>query len=173
MLLSCISFSRISDSMSTSLANLHVSQSLLFSLPFFLSPCLLFPKPLELIGWSHLPWASGFRNKCRNGFGQLLAAWYLYIHQIFGKKIEILRHAEASLSDSVDCPGRRFQFLARRDQSPTAHPPRFVWENFGLLFPFFFFFFFYSHLTPHSPTGMAGGSPRLTNTCAPTTTAAS
>ena len=22
---------------------------------------------------------------------------------------------------------------------------------------FFFFFFFYSHLTPHSPTGMAGG----------------
>ena len=36
-----------------------------------------------------------------------------------------------------------------------------------------FFFFFYIHLTPHSPTGMAGGSPRLTNTCAPTTTAAS
>ena len=35
------------------------------------------------------------------------------------------------------------------------------------------FFFFYSHLTPHSPTGMAGGSPRLTNTCAPTITAAS
>ena len=38
---------------------------------------------------------------------------------------------------------------------------------------FFFFFVFYSHLTPHSPTGMAGGSLRLTNTCAPTTTAAS
>ena len=37
----------------------------------------------------------------------------------------------------------------------------------------FFFFFFYSHLTPHSPTGMAGGSPRLTNTCAPTTTTTS
>ena len=25
---------------------------------------------------------------------------------------------------------------------------------------FFFFFFFYSHLTPHSPTGMAGGPIR-------------
>ena len=30
------------------------------------------------------------------------------------------------------------------------------WEIL-LLFFFFFFFFFYSHLTPHSPTGMAGG----------------
>ena len=38
---------------------------------------------------------------------------------------------------------------------------------------FIFLFLFYSHLTPHSPTGMAGGSPRLTNTCTPTTTAAS
>ena len=93
MLLSCISFSRISDSMSMSLANLHVSQSLLFSLPFFLSPSLLFPKRLELIVWALLPCASGFRNKCRNWFGQLLRAWYLYIHQIFGKKNEILRHA--------------------------------------------------------------------------------
>ena len=36
-----------------------------------------------------------------------------------------------------------------------------------------FFFFFYIQLTPHSPTGMAGSSPRLTNTCAPTTTGAS
>ena len=36
-----------------------------------------------------------------------------------------------------------------------------------------FFFFFYIPLTLHSPTGMAGSSPRLTNTCAPTTTAAS
>ena len=120
MLLSCISFSRISDSMSTSLANLHVSQSLLFSLSFFLSPALLFPKPLELIGWSLLRWGSGFRNKCRNGFGQLLAAWYLYIHQIFGKTIGILRHAGAFLSDPVDCPDRCFDFLARRDRSPTA-----------------------------------------------------
>ena len=42
-----------------------------------------------------------------------------------------------------------------------------------LLLSLYFFFFFYSHLTPHSPTGMAGGSPRLTNTSAPTTTAAS
>ena len=32
--------------------------------------------------------------------------------------------------------------------------------------PFFFFFFFYSCLTPHPPTGMAGSSQRLTNTCA-------
>ena len=135
MLLSCNSFSRISNSMSSSLANLHVSQSLLFSLPFFLSPSLVFPKPLELIDWSLLPWASGFRNQCRNGLGQLLAAWYLFIHQIFGKKIGILRHARACLSDPVDCPGRRFQFLARRNRSPTAHSPRSVWENFGLLFP--------------------------------------
>ena len=135
MLLSYIYFSRISNSMSSSLANLHVSQSLLFSLPFYLSTSLLFPKPLELICWSLLPWALGFRNKCRNGFGQLLAAWYLYIPQILGKKIGILRHAGACLSDPVDCPGRRFQFRARRNRSPTAHSPCFVWENFGLLFP--------------------------------------
>ena len=135
MLLSCISFSRISDSMSMSLTNLHVSQSLLFSLPFFLSPSLLCPKRLELISWALLHLASGFRNKCRNGFGQLLTAWYLYIHQIFGKKIEISCHAGAFLPDPVDSPGRRFQFLARRDWSLTAHLPRFVWENFGLLFP--------------------------------------
>ena len=32
--------------------------------------------------------------------------------------------------------------------------------------PFFFFFFFYSCLTPQPPTGMAGSSQRLTNTCA-------
>ena len=147
MLHSSISFSRISDWMSKSLANLHLSPSLLFSLPFFLSPSLLFPKPLELIGWSLLPWASGFRNKCRNGFGQLLAVWYLFIHQIFGKKIGTLCHAGAFLSEPLDWPGRRFQFLAKRDRSPTAHPPRFVWEHFGVLFPIH-----HSHYTSNEPS---------------------
>ena len=34
------------------------------------------------------------------------------------------------------------------------------------IFIFYFFVLFYSHLTPHSPPGMAGSSQRLTNTCA-------
>ena len=42
-----------------------------------------------------------------------------------------------------------------------------------ILIEFCFFLFFYIQLTPHSSTGMAGSSPRLTNPCALTTTAAS
>ena len=46
-------------------------------------------------------------------------------------------------------------------------------RRFRHLVRFFFFFFFYSHLTPHSPTGIVESSLRLTNTCALFTTAAS
>ena len=42
--------------------------------------------------------------------------------------------------------------IGRKKTSPSQ-PPRY----------FFFFFFFYSHLTPYSPTGMAGGPIRTPN----------
>ena len=47
---------------------------------------------------------------------------------------------------------------------------------FFIIFIFIFIlllFFHYDMYSLHSPTGMAGGSPQLTNTCALTTTAAS